>query len=961
MKFRLLVLGLVLSCAVSAQSPPAGYTFINSGYEWLRGKFRALNIPAGCDTATAITTGQYRFGGALYADTCRHILYLHTGGAWRTAFNSAIDSIYRKSGQDSIFWRRGGTEFAIKDSAGGGGGGGDLQSVTTAGPSTNNSVYVDRKDTIGTRFSYDWTSGSFTGWTSGLTTTTATAAAGRVTFNGGGLNLNNNISQTFYAGVADWTKTQTVVVREKSNTSFGFAFRLIGTVGSAPDIFMHIFLSDTTGYLAYTNGGALPTYSTSANSRNNYVFRWADDDTLDVTVERRQRVVVTTVVNRRTGSIMSLPVSSVGPTVGRISWYFYGGEWDFVGTGLLVYNEVYQPKVVFLGDSNQWGSGAESQNTTYPAIAMSGVSGGYIMMNAPFETAAEGLLRFPDVVLADPDMAIWAYGTNDGTTQANIDSLCARTVRFIQLCQLGSIPVSVVSVIPQVSATVIVKNDSLIAIAARFGIPYIDIYTQLVGNTGNAINALYNLDNTHINQKGIVVAASVIYDNINYLFTDTPPLLASPLPLISSPLFDITMDENGAFARTYADSSNSFIKNNLYTPGVLNAQVANINIDGTMNIGGSAQINGSGTDAAPNFSVASGLTTVANFTASSGHFTVNGGQTTVASNWLQFPNGTAFIRTTGNGRMYIKTGISGPGSGTLGLFASTEGSVPSINFKPFVVGVADSVKAVFDRWGGLVTNWNNTADARVQFKGDTDTTMFVADAATDRIAMGTLTPEEKLHVVGRVKITDMPASTDVDSMSTVTAGRLNTIAATNWGRTASTGITNTAGTWTANLSTGVNGGQSAIGGTAANDQLIVRGSTVASGSTTTNPDVTFIAGDGAGSTAFQIRKNTSSLFYGSVWKPIRTVSTTTTAAVTDYTILVDASGGAVTINLPAVATLFNSPTGAVFVIKKIDASVNTVTVDGDGSETIDGATTQVLLAQWNSYTIQSNGTAWFIQ
>lgn len=82
-----------------------------------------------------------------------------------------------------------------------------------------------------------------------------------------------------------------------------------------------------------------------------------------------------------------------------------------------------------------------------------------------------------------------------------------------------------------------------------------------------------------------------------------------------------------------------------------------------------------------------------------------------------------------------------------------------------------------------------------------------------------------------------------------------TIAYTTDVPTASTGLTNTAGTWTNDLSTGKAGGQTQVFGTAANDQGLIRGSNVASGSTTTNPDITFIAGDGAGLTAMQVIKN----------------------------------------------------------------------------------------------------------
>lgn len=81
-----------------------------------------------------------------------------------------------------------------------------------------------------------------------------------------------------------------------------------------------------------------------------------------------------------------------------------------------------------------------------------------------------------------------------------------------------------------------------------------------------------------------------------------------------------------------------------------------------------------------------------------------------------------------------------------------------------------------------------------------------------------------------------------------------------------------------------------------------------------------------------------------------------TALATDDTILVDATAGAITITLPAVA----SSAGVTLTVKKIDSSGNAVTLDGNASETIDGATTKALSAQWASLTIHCNGSAWYI-
>lgn len=73
-------------------------------------------------------------------------------------------------------------------------------------------------------------------------------------------------------------------------------------------------------------------------------------------------------------------------------------------------------------------------------------------------------------------------------------------------------------------------------------------------------------------------------------------------------------------------------------------------------------------------------------------------------------------------------------------------------------------------------------------------------------------------------------------------------------------------------------------------------------------------------------------------------------------ILCDATGGNITVNLPAASGV----TDRVYNIKKTDASANTVTIDGDGSETIDGATTKIISIQNDSFQIACDGVAWFI-
>ena len=86
------------------------------------------------------------------------------------------------------------------------------------------------------------------------------------------------------------------------------------------------------------------------------------------------------------------------------------------------------------------------------------------------------------------------------------------------------------------------------------------------------------------------------------------------------------------------------------------------------------------------------------------------------------------------------------------------------------------------------------------------------------------------------------------------------------------------------------------------------------------------------------------------------VSAAATLDGTYQTVAVNATSGAVTITLPAAAGC----TGRRYDIKKVDSSANAVTIDGNSAETIDGAATYALSAQYSSVTIISNGSGWYI-
>lgn len=76
----------------------------------------------------------------------------------------------------------------------------------------------------------------------------------------------------------------------------------------------------------------------------------------------------------------------------------------------------------------------------------------------------------------------------------------------------------------------------------------------------------------------------------------------------------------------------------------------------------------------------------------------------------------------------------------------------------------------------------------------------------------------------------------------------------------------------------------------------------------------------------------------------------------DYFIRVDASAAEVEITLPPVLI----SVGRVYIVKKVDASANSVVVKTTGAELIDSFLTQPLLLQHDKITVVSNGTSWNI-
>lgn len=107
--------------------------------------------------------------------------------------------------------------------------------------------------------------------------------------------------------------------------------------------------------------------------------------------------------------------------------------------------------------------------------------------------------------------------------------------------------------------------------------------------------------------------------------------------------------------------------------------------------------------------------------------------------------------------------------------------------------------------------------------------------------------------------------------------------------------------------------------------------------------------------AVSVTGTMSASVYNGLPMPQRAITATDTIAAADFSILASSAAGAVIVNLPTAASV----SGRVFVVRKTNTSVNAVTIDPSGAETIDGAATLVV-ADSSAVMFQSDGTTWHL-
>lgn len=596
------------------------------------------------------------------------------------------------------------------------GGNTSIGSSTNSGPTHTLEVFgnqtIKGNDSVGSRLTSDWTQGSLpSGWSDNTPGTSLTFTGAGMAVSGGAQDLNNHLDQGFYIGSPFWTIHQKVIVGSKNGTSYGFGFELKPAVGNGQTYLASYLLADTTGYIAFTGSNSFPT-SSDPNNRANLTFKWSVGDTLDCYIVRQDRTAIITMYNLTTGMTSQLTYSVLFTGTSNLQLHFYGGSFTFIGSLDLTYNLVRNPAKIGLGTSLMWGANATVQDSTFFSLSSSRVQGAAYNFGHPSEQAINGIENLEDILTyaqANQNTVVEVeYGVNEHNNAVPLDTFGARLRRICTPLIASGCKVILINCVPQLTS-VVSTNDTINSVANSFT-PHIrvaDIYTALVG-TGTAINPLYAYgDNVHINNKGGVQAAGVIWEQEKDLLTIGSPVNATPLPTISNPVYYVGMDATGNFGRTYPGTSNAFIKNTTTNDGT-NIQTANFNISGAGWVGSSFLVQGFGNFSSPSFGVnvnADGYTKAALFlsknfaTSTAGYSYIDG--TLSADPRLIFFSG-AYI---GAHQMPLLIKPDDATTGAIGLRITngTNSAVPSTyKIQTFErnTGSGDVVKAFVDRGGG---------------------------------------------------------------------------------------------------------------------------------------------------------------------------------------------------------------------------------------------------------------------
>jgi len=514
MRHKLLIVALLICGYASAQP---GYTKINSRYAWLAGRFDSgLHVTGFCGVPVT-KAGVWNGDGQIGVDTCNNKFYFYSNNVWREAGGGSstayVDSVFINASNDSLIVLKAGNRYASLLPTGGSGSQ-NLQQVTNVGDTTTNSIRFGRlRQTYGTILNDNFTGAGFgaANYDTAFPNVTRTFTGSFVQIAGGVGNFNNYIEYNKPTGRNRWSGSVTFSPTTLSGTSYGVSLGTTSVNSFFATGFKIQFICDNSADKGKMRiwDNALGNIQTSTQS-----IAFNTNDSLRGSVSYNFGVVNATFYNitqHVTATFTyTFPTDSYAsgyqaPNTGNFRLSFLGGGQNIYN--LTIASDETVNNALGLGDSNIFGY---TTDTTWTQ-RLFGSTRLYEKWGGPGDRSADAVKYLASIRGMQPSFVFLQLNTNDMqsgtgavTYAANMrrisDSLAAMS--FIQNVYYISGP-------PNNSNSIVPYNDSLSAIATRYGFTYINTYDSLKGS-GTSWNANYTDDGIHFSDSGAIVQARII-------------------------------------------------------------------------------------------------------------------------------------------------------------------------------------------------------------------------------------------------------------------------------------------------------------------------------------------------------------------------------------------------------------------------------------------------------------------
>lgn len=591
--------------------------------------------------------------------------------------------------------------------------------------STWTSINVGRKQAYGLRSSYAWNQNPFTG-TDNTPSATVTTDGTTTVISGGANNILNYIMLEDSLGGHNMTVTGKFVAREKSNTSLGFAVAFIPrNIGQNTMYWFH--LADTTGYISANMSAAVPTGS-DYSSFANYSLVWSAFDTFAFEIKRVGYKSTTILKNLTNGSVTILNIPTLQTGVSDLRIYTRGGEWAFLDSLNVTYQDIAYPEWCLVGNSLAVALTGESEQDRWIHYALDGVKGGVLDMSGPTEQTLDGSYRLADILRLRPEKVIYTHGFND--VIINIDSIRARAARFFDACIAAGIDVTVVGSMPRSDAFVRQINDTMQSLANARSLTWIPVYDVMKTGTDD-LNVKYQwIDGFHLNTAGNAVMGKLVRNGLIEAgkLVESSPMAVNGLPIIQKPYYLAAFDATGNFGYQIEGASNGYIRVQadsntaaVYTRGNAYLYGKFWATQGKFGVNPAGMHAYSEDVVADQIRAISGLkTTYFDLGSGTNRFTVESSGVTINGKPIKFYNSTAFEM---NSQPFKITRYIPQNGGKFGIIyenSASGGGIVQAEFKQMaMINDGDTVLQI-DRAGGIVAdtvhkysrNFNSWLDAQ---------------------------------------------------------------------------------------------------------------------------------------------------------------------------------------------------------------------------------------------------------